>query len=465
MTDDRDAKRSDLTLEPLPPEVAAVLAGWATSEPPAGFVDRMVAATRQPPAAAPSARRRRSIGAAIGAAVLAAAALATSVVLLADGGSPEEGARVVGDRETIRIGRRGIAVAEPGTEITWTVSATGAAEVHQTRGDVFYRVERGGPFVVETPYGRVIVRGTCFRVEVLNMNVSKQAWVSGAVGAALAATIVIAVYEGRVRVVNARGQADGRAGERIALGAGTAPTRLEANAPATVATLEPPPPGSATVQELLWRDQSHRGEIALLRAQLRALENPAGAPQAAAVGHREGKRKIVDLSHEELVELAKDCEIRFDIPGYGIEPRAMPEKQAQAINLSTDDRAIYDRTVRKENDRYMTALRGLYQELVGGDANDSIDAHALMQEILQKSPSADVEAARKRLAEEHAGMVAAPADLAGRSVVERLFRLEISAGSSLEQQLAAELGPDKAHQIRTSGWAGGDDNILSGCPD
>jgi hypothetical protein len=219
------------------------------------------------------------------------------------------------------------------------------------------------------------------------------------------------------------------------------------------------------VQELLWRDQSHRGEIALLRAQLRALENPAGAPQAAAVGHREGKRKIVDLSHEELVELAKDCEIRFDIPGYGIEPRAMPEKQAQAINLSTDDRAIYDRTVRKENDRYMTALRGLYQELVGGDANDSIDAHALMQEILQKSPSADVEAARKRLAEEHAGMVAAPADLAGRSVVERLFRLEISAGSSLEQQLAAELGPDKAHQIRTSGWAGGDDNILSGCPD
>ena len=64
-------------------------------------------------------------------------------------------------------------------------------------------------------------------------------------------------------------------------------------------------------------------------------------------------------------------------------------------------------------------------------------------------------------------MVAPPADPLSRkrSVVERMLRLQGSAGNTLEQLLAAQLGPDKAHQIRQTGWAGGDDSILYGCPD
>ncbi len=466
MADDRNAKQSDPGAgEPLPAHATAVLAGWATSDPPAGFVDRVIAAARQDQVVPAPSRRRRPVAAVVVAVVTVIASVTASVVLLGGGGSPEEGARVVWDRETITFGRRGVAVAEAGTELTWTLSATGSAEVHQTRGDVFYRVEKGGPFVVETPYGRIIVRGTCFRVEVLDMSVSRQAWISGAVGAALAATIVIAVYEGQIRVVNARGQADARAGEQIALGAGSAPVKLAS--PATVTALEPPPPGSATLQELLRRDQSHRGEIALLRARLGTLENAAASPEAPATSdHRAGKRKIVDLSREELAAMAKDCEIRFDIPGYGIEPRLMTDKMAQAANLSADDRAVYDQTVRKENDPYMATLRALYQELAG-DPGDNLDARSLYMEILHKSPSADYEAARKQLAEERAGLVAPPADPFGRtrSVVERMLRLQATAGNTLEQLLAAELGPDKAHQIRQSGWAGGDDNVLSGCPE
>jgi hypothetical protein len=273
------------------------------------------------------------------------------------------------------------------------------------------------------------------------------------------------VYEGKVRVVNARGQADARAGERIVLGAGAAPARQGATAAPSVAALEPPPPSSATVAELLHRDQSHRGEIALLRARILALET--GAPASSdppAAEHREGKRKILDLSPEELAAMAKNCEIRFDIPGYGIEPGLMTDPLAAANGLSADERALYDQTVRKENAQYMTALRGLYQELVGGDS-ENLDVHALMSEILHKSPSSDYEAARKRLAEERAGLAAPPADTRNQSVVERLLRLQSTAGNTLEQLLAAELGPERAHQIRAGGWAGGDDAILSGCPD
>ena len=464
MVDDRNANDTDADAgESLPLEAAAALAAWATSDPPAGFVDRVIAAARQDHATPAPARYRRSLGAA----VVAVIAVAASLMLLRDDAAlPDEGARVIQDRETISLGGRGVAVAEPGTEITWTVSATGSAEVHQTHGDVFYRVENGGPFVVETPHGRIIVRGTCFRVEVLDMSVSRQTWIGGAVGAALAATVVIAVYEGRVRVVNARGHADGRPGDRVALAPGIAPTRLGPGASeAGVASVEPPPPGSATLPELLRRDQSHRGEIALLRARVRALETAGPEAEAAlARDHRDGKRAIIDISHDELAEMAKNCEIRFDIPGYGIEPRLMDDKLAEADQLSADDRAIYDQTVRKENDRYMTALRALYQELGGGDAGN-LDTHALFSEILHKSPTADFEAARKQLAEERAGLTAPPADLRNRSVVERMLRLEISAGSTLEQLLAAELGAGKAHQIRKNGWAGLDNAILHGCPD
>jgi hypothetical protein len=293
------------------------------------------------------------------------------------------------------------------------------------------------------------------------MRVSRQTWIGGVAGAALAATVVIAVYEGRVRVVNARGHADAHPGDRIGLAAGAAPARLD---PTGVAALEPPPPGSATLPELLRRDQSHRGEIALLRARVNALEASAPPEAATTPDHHGGKRKILDLSHDELTELARNCEIRFDLPGYGIEPRLMDDKLADLDHLSADDRAIYDQTVRKENERYMTALRALYRELGGGDP-DNLDARALYMEVLQKSPTADYEAARKRLAEERAGLAAPPADARNQSVVERLLRLQLTAGTGLEQLLAAELGPGKAHQIRQNGWAGGDDSILYGCPD
>jgi len=46
-----------------------------------------------------------------------------------------------------------------------------------------------------------------------------------------------------------------------------------------------------------------------------------------------------------------------------------------------------------------------------------------------------------------------------------MLRLLSGAGNTLEQLLAAQLGPAKAHQIRQTGWAGGDDSILYGCPD
>jgi hypothetical protein len=77
--------------------------------------------------------------------------------------------------------------------------------VEQASGDVFWRVEPGERFVVRTPAGEVTVKGTCFRVRVLS------------VGAAAAAALAVAVYEGKVGVSRAGVQVDLVAGESATL--------------------------------------------------------------------------------------------------------------------------------------------------------------------------------------------------------------------------------------------------------
>jgi hypothetical protein len=52
----------------------------------------------------------------------------------------------------------------------------------------------------------------------------------------------------------------------------------------------------------------------------------------------------------------------------------MTDKLASLGSLSADDRAVYDQIVRKENDRYMAALRELYRELTGEPATASTPA-------------------------------------------------------------------------------------------
>src|SRR5262249_53158704 len=102
------------------------------------------------------------------------------------------------------------------------------------RGNVFYRVERGGPFVVATAAGSVTVLGTCFRVEVQEM---KKTWIAGATGAAVSAALLVTVYEGRVLLAKSHGSLELGAGEHGHAAAGAAPTHTEgAENPALVWT-------------------------------------------------------------------------------------------------------------------------------------------------------------------------------------------------------------------------------------
>src|SRR5207249_4282357 len=103
-------------------------------------------------------------------------------------------------------------------------------------GDVFYRVDPGGPFTVTTPAGEVHVTGTCFRVEVLPMMPSKQGLIGAASGAVLATIAVVTVYEGKVLVASPAGQRPVAAGERATLAPASSPSPAPSSSPSS----EPP---------------------------------------------------------------------------------------------------------------------------------------------------------------------------------------------------------------------------------
>src|SRR4051812_45665043 len=108
-------------------EISRALDAWAPLAPPADFADRVVAARD---AAAPRRRRARLIGGI----VLAGVAAAAAALALRSPDRAASGTVIAAQRTTTALGARGIAVAEPATELTWSVAESGAAEITQLTG-------------------------------------------------------------------------------------------------------------------------------------------------------------------------------------------------------------------------------------------------------------------------------------------------------------------------------------------
>src|SRR5438105_8541579 len=118
-------------------EPIAGLEEWTAPEPPAGFADRVMAARDANAQKSPSRRLRALLGAAL----LVGSAAAW---LLAARAGDAAGEADFDARASLKIGGRGVAVAEAGARLSYRVHR-GEAQVEQTVGDVFYRVEHGGP--------------------------------------------------------------------------------------------------------------------------------------------------------------------------------------------------------------------------------------------------------------------------------------------------------------------------------
>jgi hypothetical protein len=314
--------------------------------------------------------------------------------------------------------------------------------------------------VVATPAGEVTVQGTCFRVEVEQM----KPVVAAGIGAVVATTVLVSVYEGRVLLANEHGKTVLSAGEQASARSGERPAAAGSmSAPAFVAALQqnsaPPEPG-VTREQLLQRDQQQRAELEKLRARVHELESSSPADAKA----KKEERPFFDPSKDDLQGMAKDCKLKWDHPSISLNPSSMNPKRAAEMGFSDQERAEVDRIAADENARVLKELRALYIEVTGDKGGaDSLAPQALENEIMSKSPESVVQQVFFKLSHERAGLQAtAP----GTSAVERLMRLMTGLGDDYEQKLGAAIGPDRARQFRAehNGWDNRSQSSF-GCPD
>ena len=401
--------------------------------------------------------------------VAAAAAFVLFQVRLGGGGGDVTGsARAAAERQTVALGRRGVAVLEPGASLGWTLSGSGAV-IAQGEGDVFYRVDRGGPFRVETPHGEVRVTGTCFRVELFDMKTPWQALAGAAVGAA----IVVTVYEGSVLFA-------GKGGEEKAVSAGQILTAgpeggIEvrdgaAGEPAGEGELEElaAPARDLTREELLARDEVHRSQIAALRRRLLAMESSGPGQGGSRRGELRGPdgRPWFDPGPEELARFAEECRLRFDMPPLsGTEPFQLGPRLAQEAGLSPEETTGVNRVLAELHRWYVSQLRALYVEITGDESRaDELSPEALASELRDKSPPGEAQRATRQLSLERAGMAAPPADPSKLSAVERFIRLQAGIGDHTEQKLGEVIGRERAREMREKNGGWGMRHEVAGCP-
>lgn len=465
----------DLRLEPQEREA---LAAFEAARPSPGFADRVLAAAAEaaPDAAATKAapapegghrapappmgrpprpsRTRRLLGAA----VLAASAAGLFVLLRPTTSTGEARPRV---RQEIALGERATAVAEPGADLSWQVDRRGRAEVHQTLGDVFYRVDRSGaPFVVHTPAGEVRVLGTCFRVEVTQMDrrMVTGAAVGAAVGGLVALGTAVTVYEGRVAVDTPRGEAVATAGEVVDAAPEAPPTvRPVEPAPTTVA---PPsdaePASSAARTEPDLQDPAELARVnARLRARVAELEGILVKLQDEKAAQRkriEEGRIVAHPSRELLLDRASRCELRMDLPDV-LGPKPAPVDDATlarlGLHFDADERAAIEYAEASLWEDVRPEVRALYVEATGDTEGAAGLTAQDMGNALQTrvAPEAGKEALW-RVTHALAGLASPPSANDPGSPVFRYLWLAAHLGDRFEAKLAERLGAERARELR-----------------
>jgi RNA polymerase sigma factor (sigma-70 family) len=263
--------------------------------------------------------------------------------------------------------------------------------------------------------------------------------IAAGIGALAATTAWVGVYEGRVLLANHRAQA-----EQAARVSQTQSARF-ASSVATLAAHLPPPHDVATREELLKQNAEQRAEIVRLRAELNGLRQTDPFPTV-----RKHSEDFIKPPKDELLRMAKDCEVRWDSPVLSVPPAKMNDEFAKDAGVSDDERREVDRVTAGFTQSMIAQLRTIYVEVTGDKTGaDSLTPDAMILEILLKVPEPVAQQAYWRLSHERAGLIPVPTDTSGASAFEKFLRLEQNAGDAFENALGATIGPERAHALRT----------------
>jgi hypothetical protein len=421
---------------------------WEPQEPPRGFAERVVETARrsQPPP-------MRSRAARVFAGLLLAAAMAVVVVFgILRHRASARGAATADERQEVRVGTRALAVLEKGARVTWN-----GDDVQQSGGDVFWRVEPGVRFTVHTPAADVTVKGTCFRVKVSGeeepMNARDAR--SGVVGAAIAATALVGVYEGKVAVSRAGQSVDLVAGQSAEAGpggvkrvGGGGPDEEAQGAAASTASEGEKALAQANAN-LADSVRTYRRRLEALEAEKKKVEKELSQAQAQLTDGGVAKSDY-DLSPQDWKELAKEGEMRARLPcankegQYGYSP-----KELNKLGLAPQDGPIIQQAFQTSHQRSWGVIQPLCSQALGGADVSKIGQTACVSILMQQAADqngAQEEEDIRQVAEIMAGTRPPPAS--GSQPDPLLVALLALAHETqnMQNDLTQSLGPDDARR-------------------
>lgn len=167
-----------------------------------------------------------------------------------------------------------------------------------------------------------------------------------------------------------------------------------------------------------------------------------------------GELSYYDFTPTELEAMARHCDVRVDYPSL------LGEQEAEDLGLEPAEREAWDRALAnfaaQELDYYRAILREVSPDTPGIDELPLAQVRKLLTKSVGRARGDGDDGLQRHVAEERAGMRSPPDDPTALSAWNRYNRLRFNAGDRFAQLLGAELGDDRAHELRGAlgGWPG-----------
>lgn len=184
-----------------------------------------------------------------------------------------------------------------------------------------------------------------------------------------------------------------------------------------------------------------------------AIEPSQGAGEARLCANRvDGECSFLRPSQEELLEMARCATVKYDYPSglLGSAPiMPFPPAAADAVGLGEGEQELIARATDEARAELRAQLAAILLEFgVSSQDMEDMSLQQMRAAAVTRQSLDDVQAARRSIARERAGLERAPAP---RTPTEKFEHLTATMGDVYERTLAKFLGPDRAAELRAAG--------------
>ncbi len=236
---------------------------------------------------------------------------------------------------------------------------------------------------------------------------------------------------------------------------------LSKGSAATLPSLPSTGPGLAAAESpemaaMRARDQAQQEEIAALKAQVAQLQAEIDSTKTVDedTGYPHPRPEV-------LRRWAAECHTRFD--NLDVSQESPLQVTGDTFGLTPTEIPGFNAAMREVHANWLVVVRAAYLEITADAVGAKVlSPTAMISEMNNKGAKNEINALRARIANERAGLVAAPAADAELSALERHYRAYANLGDTIETALAQRIGAERARTVRGNGW--NHQTESTGCP-